>query len=237
MSEGVRSSLEICVDSPGDFDLAVAAQVDRIELCSALALGGLTPTPGLIQHAASSPIPVYAMIRPRAGNFCFSNREVDLMIDEIQHIRAAGLAGVVLGASDGQGQLDEPVLVALCQAAQGLGQTLHRVVDTISDPVGAVSLAQKLGFERILTSGGAPKAVHGRAVIGRMIEAGENRIEIMAGSGVSGPVVPQLWAVGVRSFHGSCAQVLDGDGTRAIEVLALRQLQEAIREAANASDR
>lgn len=234
MPERVKPSLEICVDNPGDFDLAIAAQVDRIELCSALAVGGLTPTPGLIQHAASSPIPVYAMIRPRAGNFCFSNREVDIMIDEIQHIREAGLAGVVLGASDGQGELDEPVLRALCQAGRGLGQTLHRVVDTIRDPVSAVSDAHKLGFERILTSGGAAKAVEGRAVIGRMIEASQGRIEIMAGSGVSGSVVPALWAVGVRSFHGSCSGVLDDDGTRAIEVRALSQLQDAIRDAANA---
>lgn len=236
MPERGQATLEICVDTPGDFDLALAAGVDRIELCSALGLGGLTPTPGLIRHAASSPVPVYAMIRPRAGNFCFSNSEVDVMMDEIQHVRDAGLAGVVLGASDGHGALDEPVLSVLCQAAQGLGQTLHRVVDTITDPVTAVLTAQKLGFERILTSGGAPKAIEGQAVIGRMIETASNDIEIMAGSGVLGAVVPDLWAVGVRSFHGSCSQVLDSNGTRAIDVQALAQLQEAIRQAARASD-
>ena len=152
MPERGQATLEICVDTPGDFDLALAAGVDRIELCSALGLGGLTPTPGLIRHAASSPVPVYAMIRPRAGNFCFSNSEVDVMMDEIQHVRDAGLAGVVLGASDGHGALDEPVLSVLCQAAQGLGQTLHRVVDTITDPVTAVLTAQDRKSTRLNSS-------------------------------------------------------------------------------------
>lgn len=237
MAEPGKPTLEICVDAPGDFDLAVAAGVDRIELCSALAVGGLTPTPGLIQHARSSPVPVYAMIRPRPGNFCFSNSEVDLMFDEIHHVREAGLAGVVLGAGDGAGGLDEPVLAVLCQAAEGLGRTLHRVIDTLADPVAAVAQARKMGFERILTSGGADTAAQGQAVIAQMIAAASGKVEIMAGSGVLAPAVPALWRRGVRSFHGSCSHVLDSDGTRAINPVALAELQRAIQQAASASAR
>ena len=91
-------TLEICVDGADGLIAAVAGGADRIELCSALALGGLTPSPGLMTLAARAPVPVYAMIRPRAGDFVFSPAEIDQMRREIDAVREAGLAGVVLGA-------------------------------------------------------------------------------------------------------------------------------------------
>lgn len=220
--------LEICVDAPDDLAAAIAGGADRIELCSALALGGLTPTPGLIRAAQSCPVPVYAMIRPRGGDFRFSRAEAQQMEAEIAAVRAAGLAGVVLGAADAAGGLDLPLLRRLIQVADGLGTTLHRVVDTLSDPVAAVRPAMDLGFERILTSGGADKAQAGAGVLSRMIGLAGSRIEVMAGSGVAAENVPALAAAGVRSFHASCSVTDPDTGTRRIDVAALRALRDAV---------
>lgn len=223
-------TIEICVDAPKDFDRAVSARVDRIELCSALAVGGLTPTPGLLAHARHCPVPVYAMIRPRAGHFCFSAAEVASMIEDIAHVVDSGLAGVVLGASTSATEpgLDIETLERLCQAAGPLGKTLHRVVDTLSDPVSAIEPAIELGFERILTAGGADQAPDGLQELARMVQAAASRIEIMAGSGVSAPHVQPLRAVGIEAFHASCARVIDSSGTRAIDPEAFRSLQTAL---------
>ncbi|MFN5999549.1 MAG: copper homeostasis protein CutC, partial [Paracoccaceae bacterium] len=114
---GVR--LEVCVDSAEGLAEAVAGGADRIELCAGLALGGLTPSAGLIALAAGCGVPVVAMIRPRAGDFVWSETEVAMMEAEIAAARAAGLAGVVLGASLPDGRLDVPVLQRLVAATRG----------------------------------------------------------------------------------------------------------------------
>src|SRR5262249_55198139 len=147
--------LEVCVDSPQGLDAAIAGGADRIELCSALELGGLTPTPGLIGRAAQAPIPVYAMIRPRPGNFVFGPADIDAMLLEVETIRHAGLAGVVLGASNADGSLDRLTLEKLMDGSSGMGTTLHRAFDLVPDLEEAVTIAVGLGFERILTSGRA----------------------------------------------------------------------------------
>ena len=224
-----RPTLEICVDAPDDLLTAVEAGVDRIELCSALALGGLTPTPGLIELARTVSVPVYAMIRPRGGDFCYSAAELAVMHREIEAMRAAGLAGVVFGVATSDGALDWQAMAALCDTAQGLGRTLHRVVDDLADPVGAVRSAADLGFERILTSGGADKALQGATTISSMIQDARGEIEIMAGSGVNAASVPDLAAAGVWSFHASCAQKGGAQvGQQSIDPVALEALQSAI---------
>ncbi|HCO54934.1 MAG TPA: copper homeostasis protein CutC, partial [Pelagibacterium sp.] len=118
--------LEICVDDAAGLAAAISGGADRIELCSSLALGGLTPTPGLMALAATSPIPVYAMIRPRAGDFVFSRDDVATMETDIDAARSAGLSGVVLGATHPDGRLDTAILERLVTRASGLGLTLHR---------------------------------------------------------------------------------------------------------------
>ncbi len=144
--------LEVCVGDPESLIAAIEGGADRIELCSALELGGLTPTPGLMALAARAPVPVYAMVRPRGGDFVFSSSEREAMRADIAGVRAAGLAGVVLGASP-DGTLDGETLADLVQASAGLGTTLHRAFDLVPDIGDAVETAVALGFERILTSG------------------------------------------------------------------------------------
>ncbi len=198
--------LEVCVDNADGFAAAIAGGADRIELCSALELGGLTPSPGLIRHAALAPIPVYAMIRPRPGDFIFGAADLDVMRAEIDAIREAGLAGVVLGASRAGGALDEDMLAKLMAHAQGLGTTLHRAVDLVPDFDAAVDVAASLGFERILTSGGALQAAEGIDTIARMIERAAGRLVIMAGSGVRPANIGTLLdRLPLTQVHASCS--------------------------------
>jgi copper homeostasis protein len=199
-----KLTFEVCIDSPAGL-AACDGLVDRVELCSALALGGLTPDPGLIALAQESPLPCHVMIRPRAGDFCYDKAELRAMCASIEAVRRAGLAGVVIGASR-DAALDLPLLRTLMEAAEGLEVTLHRVVDLLPDPLEALEQAVALGMSRILTSGGAPNAVDGLAQIAAMQRAAQGRIEIMAGSGVSLANLADIHAqTGVRAFHSSCA--------------------------------
>lgn len=196
-------TLEVCVDQIASLHAAVAGRADRIELCSALELGGLTPTAGLIGAAAKCDIPVFAMIRPRSGNFDYSPDELDLMIDDISMCADAGLAGVVFGAAR-SGALETTILERLVTAAGKLGTTLHRAFDTLADPLPAIEIAAELGFERILTSGGARTAEDGVSNIRKFVERADDNLSIMAGSGIGpGNVAKIIHLTGVREVHGS----------------------------------
>ncbi|MGY5780373.1 copper homeostasis protein CutC [Rhizobium sp. LEGMi135b] len=206
--------LEVCVDDIAGLNAAVEGGGDRIELCSALPLGGLTPSAGLMAAAAKMPVPTYAIIRPRAGSFVYSGDELDIMKRDIDAARAAGLPGVVLGASLQDGRLDIDALAALAAHAQGLGKTLHRAFDLVPDVEEAVDAAISLGFERILTSGGARTAAEGVAMLEQAIASAAGRISIMPGSGVTLATVGQLWPrLKISEIHASCsATVLETDG-------------------------
>jgi copper homeostasis protein len=208
----VSIKLEVCVDDAHGLAAAIAGGADRIELCAALGVGGLTPAPGLIARAAEAPIPVYAMIRPRAGSFVFEPGDIDVMRRDIEAVRKAGLAGVVLGASLPGGALDVATLALLLNDARGLGATLHRAIDLVPDMAEAVEQAIALGFERILTSGGARTALLGLDTLETAVEAAEDRIVIMPGSGI----VPEnagdlLSRLPVTEIHASCSAPAPGD--------------------------
>ena len=118
--------LEVCVDDALGLAEALAGGANRVELCAALAVGGLTPSVGLMALAARCGVPVMAMIRPRTGDFVYSPAEVSVMRADIQAVRQAGLAGVVIGASLTDGRLDPVVLADLMAGAQEMDVTLHR---------------------------------------------------------------------------------------------------------------
>ncbi|WP_321839765.1 copper homeostasis protein CutC [Paraburkholderia bannensis] len=211
--------LEVCVDSAEGLEAAIAGGADRIELCSALGLGGLTPTPGLIAAAARAPVPVYAMIRPHARSFAWTPADAEAMQAEIDAVRAAGLAGVVLGAALPDGALDVTLLGTLRARAQGLGATLHRVFDLVPDPAAALEAAIALGFERILTSGGAVRAEDGLAHLIALERQAAGRIGIMPGSGVSAANVARIvQAVGTSEVHASCREAFTTDDSKGVEL-------------------
>lgn len=197
-------TLEICVDDAEGIATAVQGGADRIELCAALALGGLTPSAGLMALAARAPIPALAMIRPRAGDFVWSRDEVEAMRAEIAATRAAGLGGVVIGASHPDGRLDAGVLAELVAAAQGLQITLHRAIDLTPDIAEALALCRDLGIARVLSSGGAATALQGMDRLAAMQAAGG--VAIMPGGGISAANVGRLAGrLALTQVHASCS--------------------------------
>lgn len=205
-----RILLEVCVDDPLGLAAAQTGGADRVELCAALALGGLTPTAGLM--AAAGGTRAHAMIRPRSGDFCFAAMEVDVMKADIRAVRAAGLAGVVLGANLPDGRLDADVLAVLVEAARGLDLTLHRAIDLTPDPLAAVDQAVALGFHRILSSGGEQTAVAGIARLRAMMGHAAGRIVVMPGSGVSTATLPVLKTLPFTEIHASCSAPIPASG-------------------------
>lgn len=180
-----KITLEIGVDDAAGLQAAVDGGADRIALCSALAVGGLTPSAGQLAMAANSPIPVYAMIRPRAGDFVFTDADLPTMLADIDAVRMSGLEGVMLGATLSDGRLNRSMLEKLVAHAQGLGLTLHRAFDMAPDFSEALDLAVDLGFERILTSGGArdPGAI--LDILSDVVGYAGDRISVMPGVWVS----------------------------------------------------
>lgn len=198
--------LEICVDDAAGLVAAAGGGADRIELCSALALGGLTPSAGLMALAADSPLPALAMIRPRAGDFVWSADEVRAMRSEIAAARAAGLAGVVIGASFPDGRLDGDVLAELVAEAQGLDITLHRAIDLVPDVAEALALCARLGIKRVLSSGGALTALAGIDRLAAMVRPG---VTVMPGGGVNAGNAALFAArLPLTEIHASCSALL-----------------------------
>lgn len=231
--------IEVCVDGVEGLAAAIAGGADRIELCAALSVGGLTPSCGLMEIAARSPVPVFAMIRPRDGNFAYTTAEVDLMLADIGAARSAGLAGVVFGASNSTRTLDLPVLRELVGAAHGLGQTLHRAFDLAPDLDQALEDAIALGIPRILTSGGAATAIKGVAVLQRLFDRAVGRVVILPGSGINARTVGALRHLPLTEIHASCAIAMPvaepavalgfaGPTRRQTDVAELRALRAAL---------
>jgi copper homeostasis protein len=197
--------LEICVDDAGGLAAALSGGADRIELCSVLELGGLTPMPGLMALAARAPVPVRAMIRPRGGDFVFTPADLDAMLGDIDAARQAGLEGVVLGASLPDGRLDLDILERLVDEAGEMPRTLHRAFDLVPDLVEAIEQAVALGFDTILTAGRARTAAEGVEDLARAHRLADGRITIMAGSGITAETVRRvLDAAPLPAVHGAC---------------------------------
>ncbi len=179
-------TIEVCIDNLESLSNAIAGGANRIELCSSLALGGLTPSYGLMKQAVRySSVPIYAMIRPRQGDFLYSSDDIESMLQDIFIAKQLGLQGVVFGALTAQGNIDESVCRQLMQAAQGMGVTFHRAIDQCQDYATALEQIVALGCQRILTSGLAPTAEQGITTIAKMNKLAQGRISIMAGAGVN----------------------------------------------------
>ncbi len=196
---------EICVETPSALRSAVAF-ADRIELCTALDQGGLTPDAGFMELAAETGVETHALIRPRGGDFHMTPEDLSVAVKSIRAARKLGLKGVVIGA-ERDGALDRPALEAMREAADGMDVTLHRVIDVVTDMHSALDLAIELGMDRVLTSGGARKAVDGAEGLCQLHLAAAGRIEIMAGSGINSQTLEKLLSVTpITSFHASCTR-------------------------------
>ena len=203
--------LEVCVDSPEGLAAAVEGGADRIELCAALGLGGLTPAPGLMALAARVAVPVMVLIRPVAGGFLYDGPTVEAAVEDIRAAKALGLAGVVVGAGGPEG-LDMPVMERLLAAADGMDVTLHRVIDVVGPWERALDQAMALGIGRVLSSGGAVAALAGIERLAAMETHAAGRLVVMPGSGVTAETVgPILRRLKTREVHASCSVTEAGD--------------------------
>ncbi|MFE3837419.1 copper homeostasis protein CutC [Pseudogemmobacter sonorensis] len=216
--KGPRILLEVCVEDAAGI-LAADNGADRIELCAALALGGLTPSAGLMDLAVASPLPTMAMIRPRAGDFVWSAAERRAMRAEIRAARAAGLAGVVIGASLPDGRLDDETLAELLAEAAGLDVTLHRAIDLCPDPAEAMETCARLGIRRVLSSGGAATAAAGVARLKAMARPG---ITVMPGAGIDAGNLRDLARLALREVHASCSSPRSAPGLAAVETFGFQ---------------
>lgn len=206
----MKYQIEVCIDNLESLHNAIAGGATRIELCSSLALGGLTPSYGLMKKAASiSSIPVYAMIRPRQGDFLYQSDDVEAMLEDIYMAKQSNLQGVVFGALTKFGDVNLDIMTQLMREASGLGVTFHRAIDQCQDYALAIENIAELGCERILTSGLSSSAIEGKETIATMVKLAEERFSIMAGAGVSASNAKELVLnTGIKELH------LSGRSTR-----------------------
>jgi len=205
----IRPVLEIAANSLGSALAAQEGGADRIELCADLGNGGTTPSYGTLAITRDRlHIPLYALIRPRTGDFCYDTGEVDVMLRDIETCVKLGCDGVVIGALDAQGDVDETVCRELIAAASPLGVTFHRAFDVARDQARALDTIIELGCERVLTSGGEATALAGAERIAGFVKQAGSRVNIMAGAGVdAGNICDVAILSNAREFHSSAKAV------------------------------
>lgn len=194
---------EVCVDS---VDAAVAAErggAARVELCSDLLEGGLTPSHGTIEAArARLGIKIMAMVRPRGGDFCYTDTEFDVMRRDLAAARTLGADGIVLGLLNPDGTVDRDRTAELVALARPLPVTFHRAFDMTRDPFEALDTLIALGVDRVLTSGQEPTVLEGIELIAALLERAAGRIIVMPGGGITARTAPKIVkAVPVREMH------------------------------------
>ncbi len=198
--------LEICVDSLASARAAIAGGADRLELCCALAVGGLTPYAELLQQIRTeSDIPVRCLIRPRGGDFLYTNEEIMMMAAQIGHLRESGADGFAIGCLNAEGDLDACAMAPLLKAAEGAGLTLHRCIDVSRDPCKTYLDAHALGFDTVLTSGAAGHCLAGMETIEQLLHLRDAHQgpEVLIGAGVNAAVIAAFRKSSplARAFH------------------------------------
>ena len=218
--------VEICIDSLASARVCLEAKehVDRVELCAALDVGGVTPSAALVRAVVAllqpAGVAVHVLVRHRGGDFCAeSAAEVDMLVDEVRMAAEAGASAVVGGLLAAGGAIDTAATARLVRVAHdhGLSFTFHRAVDCLVDPVAAVETLVELGVDAVLTSGGAATAEAGVETLRRIVEQARGRLQVIAGSGVSASNAQRIVAAtGVDVLHGTargppCAVPWRGD--------------------------
>jgi copper homeostasis protein len=195
--------IEVCANS---IDSALAAQqggADRIELCCNLIEGGTTPSFATIEFARSLlSIRLNVLIRPRGGDFLYSNLEFEIMKRDIEVCKKMGVDGVVFGVLDENGNIDKVRTKELIKAARPMNVTFHRAFDMSNDPFQALSVLMDMGVERLLTSGQQEKALDGISLIEKLVTLAGDKIIIMPGSGITSRNIKEIiLATGAKEYH------------------------------------
>ena len=201
--------LEVAVESFDDALAAAEAGADRLELCSALWLGGLTPPLELyLQIRSAVSIPIVVMIRPRAGHFAYQRDELESMVRQMESFRPEHPAGFVFGALHLDGSIHLPANAELRASCGSIPAVFHRAYDEVPRSASELELLIALGFTRILSSGGAETALIGASTIREMIRSAASRIEIVAGAGIRSDTVAEIVRrTGCHQVHGTFKKI------------------------------
>lgn len=209
---------EVCTESAAGARAAVQGGADRIELCAALELGGITPSAGLIE-AVVDVIGTHVLIRPRGGDFRYDTHEIRVMAKDIEYAIDRGAESVVIGALTPAGDVDLPAMVRLLGAAGDAPVTFHRAFDSARDPLTALDDLMELGVNRLLTSGGRPTAAQGIQQIAEFVRRCGDDLCILAGSGIGPTNVRQIVeATGVHEIHFSARVPVQASTENAVAV-------------------
>ncbi len=203
--------LEVCADSVGSANSAVSGGADRLEICSNLVTGGTTPDIGIFKQIRKlSDIPMNVLIRPRPGDFLYTDAEFAAILDDIKIFTGLGADGIVTGCLTPDGDLDVLRMSRVRDAVREKHLTLHRAFDMARDPYSALSDAVSVGVDTILTSGQKDSCEEGIDLIAGLCETAEEKIDIMAGGGVNAEVIKRfLSETAVTSFHMSGKTVIE----------------------------
>jgi copper homeostasis protein len=204
--------VEAAVDSAAAATAAVEAGAERIELCAALDAGGLTPPFGLLAELRPTfGVPILPMLRSRGGDFEYATAEMETMVAQLHELRALGADGFVFGALRGDRTIDTAATTRIVEAADGLPVVFHRAFDRTPDLSASLQVLVGLGVERVLTSGGAERAILGVERLASLMREARGRIGILPGGGIDGENVHEIAArTGVTEVHARCER----DGAR-----------------------
>lgn len=205
-----KKILEVCVDSVESAINAAAGGADRLELCGDLIVGGVTPSMSLYERIKEKVgIPVHVLLRPRFGDFLYSEEEFEVLCRQAKWYRRVGADALVIGCLSAEGRLDKDQMGRLMEAAGELPITLHRAFDMCENLEEALEDAKKLGVRTILTSGGCASALEGVKILGRLQEQ-SGEVQIMAGAGVNARVIPEIYEqTGITVYHMSGKKTLE----------------------------
>ncbi len=205
-----NGTIEICCNSIQSALNAQAAGADRIELCSGLTEGGMTPSLGLIEETISQlKIPVYVLIRPRGGDYCYTDEELKVMIRDIEWCKQSGVKGIVSGVLTENADINREKTQMLLKAATPLDFTFHRAFDVVNDPQMTIQILKAIGCKRVLTSGGSAIAYNGRKLISDLVREAGIGLSIMSGGGVDENHIQELiLETGIKEIHFSAVAIL-----------------------------
>lgn len=210
-----RIIAEVAVETVAGARIASEAGADRLELCAALAVGGITPSVGLIRQVRRAvELPIMVLVRCRPGNYCYTDVEIEQMAVDIGVVAEEGCQGVVIGALDEHHAVHPAHTAALISAARshGLSVTFHRAFDEVPDRAAGLATLIDLGADRVLTSAGAPTAMQGGAELAALVTGADGRIGILAGGGVTAAEAAQVLRVsGVSELHFAARATVPGD--------------------------
>ena len=212
LSWKINMKLEICANSYQSAKNACDAGAHRIELCQELSVGGITPSYGLLKKVIEElDIPVFVLIRPRSGNFVYSDNEFQIMKTDIQFCKDLGCNGIVSGVLKSDNTLDVERTKVLIDFAKPLPFTFHRAFDEVKNPKETLLQLIELGADRVLTSGQKTTAEEGLELLKELNVLAENRITILAGGGVSSKTATLFKEAGLTEIHASASSTKKED--------------------------